>query len=92
MRKSNNTAIKKTVLPCDEAIMLIRKVGKAKWKKENGYHRRNIAENAMFCVKKIFIGNLKSISFENQDAEVVIKCNVLNKMTSLGMLENHVAV
>jgi hypothetical protein len=28
---------------------------------------------------------LRAILFENQAAEAFIKCNVLNKMTSLGM-------
>ena len=38
----------------DEIIRAIRKLGRAKWKKQNGYHRRSLAETTMFRYKKIF--------------------------------------
>ncbi|MFT3742418.1 MAG: IS5 family transposase [Gammaproteobacteria bacterium] len=73
---------KRKPLRRDKNIRAIRKIGKAAWKRENGYHRRSIAENAMFRFKKIFGNDLKAILFENQATEAFIKCNALNKMTS----------
>lgn len=75
----------------DDVIRAIRKLGRAKWKKKNGYHRRSIAETTMFRFKKIFGNDLHAILFENQAVEAFIKCNALNKMTSLGMPENYAA-
>jgi ABC-type uncharacterized transport system fused permease/ATPase subunit len=34
--------------------------------------------------------NLHAISFESQAAEAFVKCNVLNKMTALGMPKSYV--
>src|SRR6202046_1496036 len=69
----------------DEIVRAIRKLGRAEWKRQSGYHRRSLAETTMFRLKKIFGDNLRAILFENQAAEAFIKCNVFNKMTSLGM-------
>ena len=74
----------------DEVIRAIRKLGRAEWKKQNGYHRRSLAETTMFRFKQIFDDNLHAISFESQAAEAFIKCNILNKMTSLGMPDSYV--
>lgn len=74
----------------DKIIRDIRKLGRAEWKKQNGYHRRSIAETTMFRFKKIFGDKLKAISIDSQAVEAFIKCNILNKMTSLGMPESYV--
>lgn len=37
----------------DENLRRIRQVGRAKWKRESGYHRRSLAETAMFRLKTI---------------------------------------
>ena len=73
----------------DEIIRAIRKVGRAEWKRQSDYHRRSIAETTMFRFKQIFGDSLNAILFESQAAEAFIKCNVLNKMTSLGMPESY---
>jgi hypothetical protein len=39
------------------------------WKKETNYHRRSLAETAMFRLKTIFGPKLHSRSFENQCSE-----------------------
>lgn len=44
----------------------------------------------MFRFKKIFGDQLKAILFKSQATEAFIKCNVLNKITSLGMPESYV--
>ena len=80
---------KESPLARDEIIRSIRKIGRAEWKKQNGYHRRSLAETAMFRFKQIFGDNLHAILFKSQAVESFIKCNVLNKMTSLGMPESY---
>jgi IS5 family transposase len=55
------------------------------WKKEIGYHRRSLAETAMFRFKRIFGDKMRSRNFKNQEAEALVKVLVLNKLTELGM-------
>ena len=73
----------------DEVVRAIRKLGRAEWKKTNGYHRRSIAETTMFRFKQIFGDNLYATLFESQATEAFVKCNVLNKMTALGMPDSY---
>jgi hypothetical protein len=73
----------------DEVIRAMRKLGLAEWKRQSCYHRRSIAETTMFRFKQIFGDNLRAILFESQAVEAFIKCNALNKMTSLGMPDSY---
>jgi hypothetical protein len=69
----------------DENLRAIRRHGRSKWKRESGYHRRSLAETAMFRIKTIFGGWVSARLFETQSAEMLIKCAALNRMTLLGM-------
>jgi len=69
----------------DEIIRDIRKNGRKAWKIKSGYHRRSLAETAMFRFKKLFSGMLSSRRFINQGVEVFLKCQVLNKFNELGL-------
>jgi len=69
----------------DMVVRDIRKLGRNKWKQQTGYHRRSLAETAMFRFKKILGDNLHAILFKSQIVEAAIKCNILNKMTAIGM-------
>ena len=60
-----------------------------KWKQEIGYHKRSLAETAMFRFKTIFGDKLNSRRFENQQAEALFKAYLLNKMTYLGMPDSY---
>ena len=71
----------------DENIRGIRSLGRKKWKKSIGYHRRSLAETAMFRIKKLFSGALSTRFFDNQVTESIIRCKAMNKMTHLGMPE-----
>jgi len=73
----------------DEVVRAVRKLGRAEWKKKNGYHRRSIAETTMFRFKQLFGDKLHAILFENQATEAFVKCNALNKMTAIGMPESY---
>jgi len=59
--------------------------GRKIWKKLAGYHRRSLAETAMYRFKTIFGEKLKTRKLKNQRAEAYAKCLAMNKMSSLGM-------
>jgi len=69
----------------DEAIRGIRKVGRKQWKQEIGYHRRSLAETAMFRMKGCFGAILKNRKLENQKIESRVRCKILNRFTQLGL-------
>jgi len=78
----------KKPLPRDEILRKIRKHGRKKWKKISGYHKRSLAETAMFRIKKLFGGELASRNFNSQAVEAFIRCRALNIMTGIGMPES----
>ena len=69
----------------DEAIRGIRSAGRKRWKKEVGYHRRSLAETAMFRMKCCFGAILKNRKLGNQKIESRVRCKILNRFTQLGM-------
>ena len=69
----------------DEAIRGIRRVGRRQWKKEVGYHRRSLAETAMYRMKSCFGSTLKNREHENQRAEARLRSKILNRFTHLGL-------
>ncbi len=73
---------KKEPMQRDENIRGIRKLGKANWKIESGYHRRSLAETAMFRFKNQFSQNLSSRIFKSQVQEAIIKTKILNKLAT----------
>ncbi len=58
------------------------------WKKLKNYHRRSLAETAMFRFKRLFGNDLKNRTLATQRAESRAKCEALNIMTRLGMPES----
>ncbi len=60
--------------------------GEGEW--DSHYHRRSIAETTMYRLKTIFAGNLRARTFENQAAELFIKCAALNRMIQLAKPES----
>jgi len=74
----------------NEALRAIRGLGgdddaRKLWKKLCGYHKRSLAETAMYRFKRIFGGEFRSRKLEYQRAELYAKSLVMNKMTKLGM-------
>ena len=69
----------------DENLRRIRTVGRARWKRESGYHRRSLAETAMFRLKTIFGAVLRARSEAAQETETMLRISALNQMTALGM-------
>ena len=80
---------KQEPLARDENLRRIRQVGRAKWKQESGYHRRSLAETAMFRLKTLFGNTLRARSEAAQDVETLLRLDALNKMTALGMPESY---
>lgn len=88
IRQHGNTA--GSPLPRDETIRRIREVGKKEWKRESGYHRRSLAETAIFRFKTIFTDKVRARLFPRQRVELLLRCRILNRMATLGMPEAYV--
>ena len=71
--------------PRNDALAQIKATGMAAWKEATGYHRRSIAENAMYRFKQLFGDKLASRIFETQVVEVHARVAAMNIMTYLGM-------
>lgn len=65
-------------------------LARKQWKQEISYHRRSLAETAVFRLKHIFGDRLSSRGFEAQANEVFLRCAALNRMTHLGMPQSYV--
>ena len=68
----------------DRTIRRVKQIGRRRWKKESGYHRQARVENAFFQYKSIIGDRLRARHSKAQDAEALIACNILNRMTELG--------
>lgn len=71
--------------PRNDALQQIAEQGTAEWKRATGYHRRSLAENAMYRLKQLFGDSLASRLFETQVTEVHARIAAMNVMTYLGM-------
>lgn len=69
----------------DQTVRRIAEVGRKAWKQESGYHRRSLAETAMYRMKSIFGERLSARDLARQQTEVAIRCRALNRMTQAGM-------
>jgi IS5 family transposase len=73
----------------DENLRYIRAHGRAQWKRDSGYHRRSLAENAIFRLKTIFGQHLRARQLETQATQLALRCRALNRMTQLGMPDSY---
>jgi len=71
--------------PRTHALAVIAAQGLPAWKQAVGYHRRSIAENAIYRLQQLFGDRLASRLFETQVIEVQVRGAALNVMTYLGM-------
>lgn len=76
-------------LPRDEAIRYIRRHGRKKWKRDHGYHRRSLAETAMFRYKRIIGPDLRARELARQQTEARLGSKVLNQMAAIGMPDSY---
>lgn len=75
--------------PRDQNLRLIRKHGRAKWKRLANYHRRSLAETTMFRFQASFSSKAFSRLFDNQSTELKLKCKALNKMIQLAKPQSY---
>ena len=82
----------KPPLPRDASLRRVREIGEPSWKVESGYHRRSLAETAMFRHKQIFGEGLGARLLVSQRAEARLRCVAMNWMTALGMPDSYAPV
>jgi hypothetical protein len=70
--------------PRNWIIDQIEQLGRKKWKEQSGYHRRSLAETAMFRYKTIHGNKFYSRLDRQQQTEVDLKIKTLNIMTAQG--------
>ena len=68
----------------DRTITLVKQLGRRRWKKTSGYHRQSRVENTFFRYKSIIGDGLRARSPAGQGSEVVLGCEIINRMTELG--------
>src|SRR6202790_5197460 len=69
----------------DVHLRTIEKHGRIGWQRRSGYCRRSLVETAMFRYKTIIGRRLHARTLPNQKTEARIGCEVLNRMSNLGM-------
>jgi transposase len=69
----------------DRHIAVIKAHGRMGWQRRSGYNRRSLVETAMYRYKTVVGRRLRARTLPNQRTETKIGCNVLNRMTTLGM-------
>ena len=69
----------------DAVLRSIKADGRYAWRTSSRATRQSLVENAVSRFNALLGGTLASRTFENQQIEALVKCRVLNRMTSLGM-------
>jgi transposase len=69
----------------DQHLAVINRHGRMGWQRRSGYNWRSLVETAMYRYKTIIGRRLHARILPNQRTEAKIGCNVLNRMTGLGM-------
>lgn len=67
----------------NDAVDVIARDGRREWKKDSGYHRRSLAENAMYRLKTLMDNCLWVRRTDSQATEVAIRVGVINHMADL---------
>ncbi len=71
--------------PRHDAVLMMHKEGLAHWKKISGYHRRSLAETAMYRFKLLLTGKISLRNYNGQVREVMAYVKAINKLNSLGL-------
>ena len=67
----------------DCTVKRVQEIGRRRWKKEAGYHRRARVEHVFFRYTSIIGEGLRARSAAGQGSEAVLACHVLNRMRDL---------
>ena len=76
----------------DENLRYLRAHGRAKWKRDYEYHRRSLAEVAVFRLKMLFGASASARSFAGQASQLLVRCAALNRLTHEGMPDSYKVV
>jgi len=76
-------------LPRDANLRRIREIGRKRWKEETLYHRRSLAETTMFRLKTIFADRVSARTDAGRRMQLLLRCQILNRMTALGMPDSY---
>ncbi|MGL5302209.1 MAG: IS5 family transposase, partial [Aeromonas sp.] len=71
--------------PRNEAVSVMRKEGLAYRKQISGYHRRSLAETAMYRFKQLMAGQITLRKYNGQVGEVMAYVSAINKLNTLGL-------
>lgn len=69
----------------NHAVSYVGYYGLKQWKQKMNYHRRSLAETAMFRFKQLFGPKVQARKMSRQAVEIGIKCLTMNNMIALGM-------
>ena len=84
---NSNTAIQER----DRHIRAIERHGRREWYKLSGFTKRSMVENAVYRYKAIIGPEMRTRTLARQRVEHRIGCEILNKMTALGMPDTYCA-
>lgn len=71
--------------PRNQAVTDCRKKGRGAWKRDVGYHRRSLAETAVYRFKQLIGSALSARVPDNQGTEAYMGIAVIQRMNTLGM-------
>ncbi|AMQ43387.1 IS5 family transposase [Aeromonas veronii] len=80
-----NAGLWKKRHPRNEVVLVMRKEGLAHWKKISGYHRRSLAETAMYRFKQLLAGEISLCNYNSQVGEVMAYVSAINKLNTLAL-------
>ena len=73
-----------TATPRLQNVLERSEVGRQRWKTEVRYHRQGKVENTFFRYKSMIGDRLRSRDPDTQKTEVILGCNILNRMYERG--------
>ena len=86
-RNANLRTAKRRYRPIEarnERVQSILRLGRKRWKRDRGYHKRSLAETGMARYKRILGAQLAARTWEGQQTEARIGCSIINRMIHLG--------
>jgi hypothetical protein len=78
-------AVETTATQRDKHLSTIAEHGRMSGQRSSDYNRRSLVETTMFRYKTVISRRLRARALPNQRTEAKVGCNVLNRMTGLGM-------
>lgn len=88
----SNAALWEEGHPRNEAVGALHDGKLEEWKTESNYHKRSVAETAMYRYKQLIGDKLRLRNYDAQAGEIYTAVKALNKITSLGMPKRNTIV